>query len=279
MKFWGLALLALVAAEGYSQSFYWFRRDRPLILTGGTGVATYLGELANPGDYFDSKLNVVAGLKYQISNRIAVRSEMTWFQLQGTDALANDGSREKRNLSFKSDNFEINATGQISLFENGKYFYQRPKINFYGFAGIGLLHFNPKTEYLGSVYELQPLQTEGVSYSRFTLAIPFGGGVRFRLSPFLDAVVEGGYRKLFTDYLDDVSTVHLGPGALANPVASALSDRRPEKGLPAAAAGSQRGNPENKDGYWLLNIKFEYYMRFNFADRNLYRGRNNSKRR
>ena len=264
--FSGLALM-LTTFESNAQSFYAIRRERSLIVSGGTGVATYMGELANPGDYLDAKLNLVGGLKYRVSQRIAVRTELTWFQLRGSDDLADDVSRIKRNLSFSSNNFEVNLTGQISLFQNGKFFYQRPPFNVYGFGGIGMLYFNPTTKYQGTKYALQPLKTEGVSYSRLVLAIPFGAGVRFRISPAIDVVVEGGYRKLFTDYLDDVSTTHPGPAAFSDPIAAALSDRRPEIGLPLAEAGSKRGNPEREDSYWLLNAKVEYYLPTNFGSR------------
>ncbi len=264
--FSGLALM-LTTFESNAQSFYAIRRERSLIVSGGTGVATYMGELANPGDYLDAKLNLVGGLKYRVSQRIAVRTELTWFQLRGSDDLADDVSRIKRNLSFSSNNFEVNLTGQISLFQKGKFFYQRPPFNVYGFGGIGMLYFNPTTKYQGTKYALQPLKTEGVSYSRLVLAIPFGAGVRFRISPAIDVVVEGGYRKLFTDYLDDVSTTHPGPAAFSDPIAAALSDRRPEIGLPLAEAGSKRGNPEREDSYWLLNAKVEYYLPTNFGSR------------
>jgi hypothetical protein len=145
---------------------------------------------------------------------------------------------------------------------HGQRFYQRPRINFYGFIGIGLLYFNPKTEYQGEKIALQPLQTEGVKYSKFAPVIPYGLGGKVMLSPFLNIGIEAGYRKAFTDYLDDVSTVHLGVGvgAFDDPLAEALSDRRPELGIDPAAPGTQRGNPDKKDAYMLLTLKIEYYL-------------------
>jgi hypothetical protein len=57
-----------------------------------------------------------------------------------------------------------------------------------------------------------------------------------------------------------VSTVHKDPASFSNPIAAALADRRPELGLAALPAGSQRGDPSKKDGYFLLNVKIEYYL-------------------
>jgi hypothetical protein len=252
--------LVLVTELVSAQSFYAIRRERALILVGGLGTSTYFGELANDGDYIDAKPTVSAGLQYYFTNRISVRSELTWFQISGDDAEANDNSRIRRNLSFISNNFEFNAVGIIQLGPHGQRFYQRPKLNVYGFAGIGLLYFNPKTEYQGEKVVLQPLQTEGVKYSRVIPTIPYGLGAKLMLSPFMNVSLEAGYRKVFTDYLDDVSTIHLGLGAFNDPLAEALSDRRPELGIPAADPGTQRGNSDKKDGYMLLTVKVEYYL-------------------
>ncbi len=245
-----------------AQSFYAIRRERSLIATVGVGTSTYFGELANPKDYIDAKPSIAAGLQYYFTNRISARAELTYFQLSGDDAKADEESgRRERNLSFVSNNFEFNTVGIIQLGPHGQRFYQRPKLNFYGFVGIGLLYFNPKTEYEGEKVALQPLQTEGVKYSKFAPVIPYGLGVKLMLSPFLNISIEGGYRKVFTDYLDDVSTVHPDKSSWdPNSIRYKLSDRRPEFDGNSFPADYIRGNPDKKDGYMLLNIKAEYYL-------------------
>jgi len=238
-----------------------------LILVAGTGSSSYFGELKNDGDYLDPKLNINAGLQYFFTPRISARAEATWFTLKGADSEADDESRKERNLSFSSNNVELALTGAISFFPQGNRYYRRPGFNIYGFGGLGVTYFNPTTEYQGEKYALQPLATEGVSYSRVALVLPFGLGARLKLTPFLNLSIEGGYRKTFTDYLDDVSTVHLGAAAFSDPIAGALSDRRPELnelGVVAVAPGTKRGSPDNNDGYFLLNAKFEYYLPSNF---------------
>ncbi len=257
-------MLILVVSYVDAQSFFSIRRERSLIAIGGIGTSTYFGELANDGDYIDAKPTVNVGLQYYFTNRIALRAEVTWYQLKGEDSKADDGSRIRRNLSFVSNNFELNATGILNFFPQGRRFYQRPSFNLYGFAGIGVTYFNPKTDYQGSKIALQPLQLEGEKYSKITPVIPFGLGARIKAGPFFNIAVEGGYRKLFTDYLDDVSNVHIDPATFSDPIASALADRRPELGLPAVAAGTQRGNPADDDGYFLLTVKVEYYLPDNF---------------
>lgn len=270
-----LPLAFLVVATSFlaeAQSFYAIRRERSLILDVGTGSSSYFGELKNPNDYLDAKLNFNVGLQAYVTNRVSLRAEATWFQLKGSDALADDNSRRKRNLSFRSNNYEIAMTGAVNLTPNGNRYYRRPAFNLYGFAGIGFIYFNPKTDYSGpangnvkKTYALAPLHTEGVNYSRFGVVIPFGLGARFRMGPNMNFCIEGGYRKTFTDYLDDVSTVHKDPASFSDPVAGALADRRPEVGVATVPAGTQRGNPSNKDGYFLLNVKIEYYLPYTFA--------------
>src|SRR5688572_4732319 len=137
--------LSLVPELLQAQSFYAVRRERSLIATFGIGPSTYYGELANPKDYIDARTSIAGGLQYFFTNRISARAELTYFQLKSEDAEADDPSRVNRNLSFVSNNFEFNTVGIIQLGPNGERFYQRPRINFYGFIGIGLLYFNPKT--------------------------------------------------------------------------------------------------------------------------------------
>lgn len=262
-----ILVLSFTALVSVAQSFYSIRRERSLIAVGGLGTSTYFGELANNGDYIDAKPTLSVGLQYYFTNRIAVRAEAAWFQLQGDDAKADDGSRVRRNLSFSSNNFEISTIGLIDFFPKGRRFYQRPGFNLYGFAGVGVSYINPKTEYQGEKVALQPLQTEGVKYSRIIPVVPFGLGARLKAGPFFNIAFEGGYRKTFTDYLDDVSTVHKDPASFSDPVAAALADRRPELGLSAVPAGTQRGNPADDDGYFLFTVKLEYYLSSNFLSR------------
>jgi hypothetical protein len=261
-----LSAILLAGVSATAQSFYSVRRDRTLIFSAGTGTSTYFGELTNPGDYFDAKPNINVGLSYFVAPQISVRAEAAWFQLAGSDAKAGDPSRAPRNLSFVSDNFEVNMTGAIHLFPLGNRYYQRPVFNAYGFVGVGLMRMNPKAELNGTKYPLQPLQTEGVAYSRTQFVIPYGLGVRLKAGPFFNLAIEGGYRMTFTDYIDDVSTVHQDKSSWTDPVRVALSDRSAEvnNGVARFEPGQIRGNPETNDGYFLMNVKVEYYLPTNF---------------
>ncbi|MBX2966865.1 MAG: outer membrane beta-barrel protein [Cyclobacteriaceae bacterium] len=281
MRLLRLLLVVLIFLPEWvdAQSFYAIRRERSIIGSVGLGTSSYFGELANPGDYLNSKPSINLGMQYFLTNRVSVRSELTWFQLQGDDAKADDDGRRMRNLSFTANNWELNATGSVSLFPIGTRFYQRSKVNFYGFAGVGVLYSNPKAELNGQKYELQPLQTEGIEYGKFHFVIPYGLGVRFMLNPFLNLAIESGHRITFTDYLDDVSTVYKDQASFTDPIAAALADRKPELGLPGRPTGAIRGNPDRNDGYMFLNIKLEYYFPddvFWNSNNKLYRSKRNA---
>lgn len=259
-----ILLLALLGVGMYAeaQSFFAIRRERSFLATFGSGTAAYMGELVNPGQLGKIRYNMVLGGEYYFTSRISARAEFVYFNISGDDATAND-DRVERNLSFTANNFEVSLTGAVNLFPKGLRFYQRPGVNFYGFAGVGLLYMNPRAEYQGKKYALQPLETEGVAYSRFQPVIPFGLGTRLKLGPFFNVLIEGGYRKTFTDYLDDISIKRYpDPATLKSDLSRALSDRRRERdpNYPVGPGVGVRGNPEFDDGYFLLNVKIQYYL-------------------
>ncbi|MDH5475490.1 MAG: hypothetical protein OEX22_07365 [Cyclobacteriaceae bacterium] len=274
--------ISIISIEAFSQSFYSRKRERKFIGSVGTGTSTYYGELSNDNDYMDAKPNLNFGLQYFVTNRIGIRTEITWFQLSGNDKEADSEGRVLRNLSFISNNYEINVEGLVNLMPKGQRYYQRKPINFYGFVGFGMMFFNPKAEAPSTVNEagkkvaLHPLKTEGVAYNRFVPIIPFGLGGKMKVSPFLNIVIEGGFRKTFTDYLDDASTTFQDPASLESDLARAMADRTqeiPGDIIPPRQEGDIRGNPGKKDSYFIANIKVEYYL----SPKGLFSGSNRSR--
>ena len=269
-KFYLLTCLMLVVGSivAEAQSFYTLRRDRSLIATVGLNTSTYYGDLKDDSDFIDAKPSLSLGLMTSLSRVVFVRGEFSWVTLSGRDAESNDGGKTSRNLSFTSSNFEFNVNGVFHLFPIRGRFYQRPNYNVYGFIGVGGMYFNPKAELEGQKYALQPLMTEGIKYSRFTFVIPYGAGAKTKLTPFVNLAVEIGWRKTFTDYIDDVSTNFIDNASIANPIAQQLADRRPEIDLPVLQEGRKRGDPSNKDAYMLLSLKVEYYLPYQIGVQN-----------
>lgn len=269
-----LILIGAVVQLADAQSFYSVRRDRSLLFTAGVNTSTYYGDLKDNGDIFDVKPSLSLGLLYYVSKRVGVRGEFSWVTLSGSDANSKDEGRSNRNLSFTSSNYEFNVSAVVNLIPQGGRFYQRPPFNLYGFIGVGGLYFNPKAELDGTKYALKPLQTEGVSYSTFTPIIPYGIGGKIKINPFFNLAVEAGWRKAFTDYIDDVSTRYVDNASFTDPIAQKLADRGPEIGLPLKRAGAIRGG-KSKDAYMLFSARIEYYLPYQFgnSNRKLYRAK------
>ncbi|MDV3307784.1 MAG: DUF6089 family protein [Cyclobacteriaceae bacterium] len=244
-----------------AQTFYGYgSQQRSLILHGGLGTSSYFGDLKDPGDLIDAKPTVSIGLQNYFWPRLSVRGELSMFTLKGDDASSDDPGRQVRNLSFKSTNFELNMVFMADLFPHaGRRFYQRPNFNAYAFAGVGLMYMNPRAELNGKMYALQPLKTENVSYSRFQPVIPYGIGFRIKVNPFMNIGIESGWRLTFTDYIDDVSTVHPDKTGW-DPIRAQLSDRSDVGFKP----GHVRGDPNNNDAFHSLTLKIEYYLPYNF---------------
>ncbi|MDJ1468083.1 DUF6089 family protein [Cytophagaceae bacterium DM2B3-1] len=233
-------------------------------LSVGVGSATYFGDLCETGDCISVRPYFNLGFDYRFGGRVRARMEGAYFRLASTDA---GGKNAVRNLSFRSGNIEVAATGIFEFYSYNKFFNQRPLFSPYLFAGIGVSYFTPRTKYQGSWYTLPRYDTEGVDYSQFTPVIPFGFGVQIALANEWDLSIEVGYRKIFTDYLDDVSTVYQN-NATMDPIAAALADRTKELGGAAPTydsndkvhwnEGHKRGNPDRKDSYIIVAAKLEY---------------------
>lgn len=228
----------------------------------GSGTSTYFGDLCESGDCLRARPQASLGFNYRFTGKISLRGEFTYFRLYGTDV---GGKNARRNLSFRSGNTELYGAVVYDFFQYTKFYSQRQFVRPYVFAGFGLIYTNPRAELDGKWYSLRPLMTEGVEYSRVQPVIPYGGGVTFKVSPWLDFSVELGYRWSFSDYLDDVSTTFVNNASLS-PVGAALADRSHEVGVKpwdsndgrTWAEGHKRGDPKQNDGYVNVGFKLEY---------------------
>ena len=233
------------------------------------GVSYYIGDL-NPSKHF--LLSQPAGglvYRYNLSPRFAFKVSALYGSLWGSDAVSK--ANTKRNLSFKSNIFDFSAQMELNFLQyvtgHDKHF-----ISPYIFGGLSVFNFNPRAEYEGKWYSLQPLGTEGQGttiedakkpYSLTSVGIPFGLGLKVSLFKFMCVGAEYGIRKTFTDYIDDVSTRYADPvvlGAENSPIAALLADRTLlEPGESVNNAGLQRGNSNTKDWYAFacLSVTFQ----------------------
>ena len=221
------------------------------------GVANYQGDLQDKRYTFSqSKFAGGGGLSYDISDHVSVRGQLVYGHISADDKL---GRNRTRNLNFTSRLYEANTGVEYYITR-----LQDHVLTPYVFAGIAVYHFSPYTyDTSGKQIFLEPLSTEGEGfvpgrdvYKLTQFAIPFGAGAKFSLSENINVGIEVGFRKLFTDYLDDVSTTYVDENLLLaakGPKTVELAYRGDElkDGNPFyPAAGAIRGASSNKDWYY-----------------------------
>jgi hypothetical protein len=187
-----------------------------------------------------------------------------------------EDTRFNRNLDFRSVIFEGTVMAEVyptTFLEEDPEDVQG-RLRPYGLIGVGMFHFNPQ----GSLqqggneiwYDLRPLHTEGEGwvpgtkeYSLTQLNIPMGAGVKYYLSEDINISVELIYRKLFTDYLDDVHSTYVDPTLFSQHLSAADAALAVKLSNKAAngynttsyEAGDKRGNPGNNDAYFTFGFK------------------------
>lgn len=231
---------------------------------GWFGTSHYFGDL-NP-NYDFSQPELAAGIiaRYNFNKRLAIKFGGNYGNISGSDAMSQDVFQRNRNLSFRSELIEGNLNFEFNFltYEHGsKYNGFTP----YVFAGLSLYNFNPQAQLDGVWHDLQPLGTEGQfrgeEYNLTQVAMNYGGGFKVDLSFDWSLNVFISSRRLFTDYLDDVSSVYADPGDLEeirNEISIQLADRSlNNSGIP----GNQRGNSQTTDSYAFVGIGLVY----NFA--------------
>lgn len=226
------------------------------------GVSNYSGDLTER-DIEPLECNMANGVfvRRHLGKRLGLKVQLARMVLSGKDGnnSVNSGLWQ-RNLNFRTNLYELAAQLEWVPFRlrSGENQFEP-----YLFTGVAAFYFNPQTEINGKTYNLHPYRTEGVEYSLYQFAIPFGGGLRFNLRDKGHLGFELGFRKTFTDYLDDVSDTYrsdLQQLAAKNSLAAHLSYRGlygndyTSDGVSYMPPGTQRGNPDKKDFYLLFGL-------------------------
>jgi hypothetical protein len=229
------------------------------------GVANYTGDIQDKrftGD--QSGVSLGAALSVRLIKNLYIRGGLAYGKVGADDKKSKRPDNLARNVNFKSSIVEASAVLDYSLLDIKKY-------NFapYVFVGLGFFHFNPYThDTSGTKYYLHKLGTEGQGlsvypnrkpYSLMAMAIPFGGGIRFRINQKTVIGYEIGLRKTGTDYLDDVSDHYADAAALqaahgAKAVELSYRGGELKNGSPDYPSNALRGGPKVKDWYYFQGI-------------------------
>jgi hypothetical protein len=269
-----LPLMLLAQHTNFNTQRNWSLHKRELQI--GIGATQFNGDLGGSvgvgRDYSLRDIDIEAtglalwlGYRQRFHPYFATTSSLCLFQLKGNDKWSEEPTRFNRSLNFTSLSFEVQQRLEFIFAANekfgsmfnlpGNYSKKSRSQQYYLFAGLGLLYFNPKSEYIdGKMVALRPLKTEGQSsmYSPFTLTIPTGIGFRMGVSRMWRVGLELAYVKTFSDYVDDVSTTYANPKDLSSPEAIYFSN--PALGSTAYIPGEKRGDPKHKDAYYHVNL-------------------------
>ncbi len=234
------------------------------------GVANYQGDLQTKRfDLNQSKLAIGLGGSYDISAKFSIRGAANYINIAGSDDPGDAAKKVGyRNLQFKSTIWEAQLAMEYNVLDINERGFSP-----YVFAGLAVFHFNPYAfDPLGNKVFLRPLSTEGQGlpqypekkiYANNQFAIPFGAGIKLALTDKLQIGLEGGLRKLMTDYLDDVSGTYADSSILAaakgaQAVAFAYRGKEIHGAAAYPAAGNIRGNPKNNDWYYTSVLRIRY---------------------
>ncbi len=270
-----ICFLIFMSSVGYSQSFLSNQyNDRYFTVNVGIGQSAYFGELNHRFQLEEGLSHYNIGLEARLLNHISARTEFILYKIGGRDSDAPDSSFfQQRNLSFRSTNFEANFQLQYYIFPYNDIYHKRRSMEPFIVAGIGLTTMNPKTDFGGSSHKLRGLKTEGIDYGPIAMVLPVGIGVKFKISQFVNLIVEGSYRFTFEDHIDDVSTVFVS--SFESELAGILSNRRGEVDIlnqefyDQLVVGQPRGEASNNDTYMNFAVKVEYYLPGNLFSKNI----------
>ncbi len=233
----------------------------------GVGGSIYYGDLSPDKALDNFKLvRPAIGIfaAHHFNDRIALQLGVNNFTLTGDDKINTRAALINRNLSFRSNVWEISVKGEYYILSFDPERNDFP-LSIFVSSGATVFFHNPKAYLAGQYYALQPLSTEGQGLPSFQdrkpykltqLAIPAILGLKYNLGPMLSLFIEFGPRFTFTDYLDDVSNTYAIGDELRDErgdIAVLLSDRRlaPDGEVKVYPDRAQRGNVKSKDMYYV----------------------------
>ncbi|HMQ59958.1 MAG TPA: DUF6089 family protein [Flavilitoribacter sp.] len=230
------------------------------------GGAIYSGDISPDefGVYFN-QINPAFGIfgRLNVAKPLSIRLGITNGKVDGDDM---EIGLEQRGLNFRTNIFEVALTAEINVAHAGNE--KGTQWVPYLFGGGAVYHFDPQAKFDGDYVNLQPLGTEGqglpgyeAPYKLTQFAVPMGVGMRFIFKNAWSLGFEFGGRKLFTDFLDDVSSKEVnyldileGNGTLAAQLSNPKIKDTPDANLTYVRGG------EYQDWYYFGGGTISFYL-------------------
>jgi hypothetical protein len=235
------------------------------------GACYYMGDL-NPAVPFLGSRYVIGGFyRKHFDFRRAIKINLNYGKYTANDANSMYAYEKARNLNVSSYVAELSGQFEFNFLkfhgEDIKYYWSP-----YIFAGFGFFNFFPKGTINGKDVPLRKNYTEGQgstspvaskkTYANIQPCIPFGVGIKYQVTRFINFNIEWGMRKTFTDYLDDVSRYYADPYYLSgiSQEAVLLGDKSLNPDPLYPNTGRQRGNFGTTDwySYFVLSLAIKF---------------------
>ncbi len=233
-------ILLITLFVKFTNAQFMHEEKRVTYIYGSLGPSVFRGDAGNKqtadfANYLPNNNNFFfgAGINTIYKHRFGLELGINAGKLSATDANIPFTNTTDPNYILRNRNLDFNT----NIFEAQTRFtfyplqFFSPRTKIYKFrlkpfiaGGIGLFTFNPRGSYYDPIYktnievELKPLSTEGQGFAEYPdrksyklaqLNIPFGGGLYYQLNEYMFISIGIQARKIFTDYLDDVSTTYI----------------------------------------------------------------------
>ncbi|PCJ66489.1 MAG: hypothetical protein COA58_06845 [Bacteroidetes bacterium] len=219
-------------------------------------------------------------LGYQATEKFRLSLRSNYMLISGSDRPQNSknnnvrGTNFERNLSFRTTIIDAAIIAEYNITR----FKLKSSIVPSVFAGGSAYYFKPTAQVnnQGQWYDLRKVGTGGqtlpggsgfetkdgtkLAYKRVMYGIPFGASIKRHLSQKTILTLSYTYNKIFTDYLDDISTD-------AYPEGEALKTANPDLGPIAVILSNPGDQPRQRSysakndgyGYWGFTFTFKIY--------------------
>lgn len=207
---------------------------------GGLGVAAYSGDIIRKIDPGQFGPQVTLFGKRNFDNVWTLRVGINVATLEGDDRKNPiDAAAVVRDARFKVGMLEGSAVLEFNFLD---YLRNDSQFNFspYAFFGIGYTVFSGS----GNTYAFNPVE----DYSLSSVVIPFGGGIKYRITDRMTLGAEVGFRPTMSDFLDKID--------------SSLPEipRYIDNTNPNMPYGINYGNPNDKDWYYFFGFNLSYIL-------------------
>lgn len=211
------------------------------------GGAYYIGDL-NPSTHFLG-IRPGGGLTYRrnFTDNLALKLTGTYMNLQADNNKT--GFNSYGNISFKSQLIEAAGCLEVDFFPffmGGKEYYATPYI----YGGLGGYYHMPELQIDDAIKLNIPYSNYG-NHKPLGLSIPFGVGVKAKITDKICLSFEWGMRRVFTDELEEVNSIYIEPENQGT---------TPQQGY-STNTNSQIGTDEDQDWYSFSGVHITFKIK------------------